>query len=42
MNDETLLIVSIAMCLLMVYLATLAGFSAALGAFVMGSLLAEV
>ncbi len=41
MNDETLLIVSIAMCLLMVYLATLAGFSAALGAFVMGSLLAE-
>ncbi|RYD72403.1 MAG: cation:proton antiporter, partial [Sphingobacteriales bacterium] len=41
MNDETLLIVSIAMCLLMVYLATMAGFSPALGAFVMGSLLAE-
>ncbi len=41
MNDETLLIVSIAMCLLMVYLATKAGFSPALGAFVMGSLLAE-
>lgn len=41
MNDETLLIVSISMCLLMVYLATKAGFSPALGAFVMGSLLAE-
>lgn len=41
MNDETLLIVSIAMCLLMVYLAAKVGFSYALGAFVMGSLLAE-
>jgi len=41
MNDETLLIVSVAMCLLMVYLAAEAGFSYALGAFVMGSLLAE-
>jgi len=41
MNDETLLIVSIAMCLLMVYLAAQAEFSPALGAFVMGSLLAE-
>ncbi len=41
MNDETLLIVSVAMCLLMVYLAAKAGFSYALGAFVMGSLLAE-
>jgi monovalent cation:H+ antiporter-2, CPA2 family len=41
MNDETLLIVSIALCLLMVILATNAGFSAALGAFIMGSLLAE-
>ncbi len=41
MNEETLLIVSIAMCLLMVYLASKAGFSPALGAFVMGSLLAE-
>lgn len=41
MNDETLLVVSIAMCLLMVYLASAAGFSPALGAFVMGSLLAE-
>ena len=41
MNDETLLVVSIAMCLGMVYLAVRAGFSAPLGAFVMGSLLAE-
>ncbi|HEX7844628.1 MAG TPA: cation:proton antiporter [Chitinophagaceae bacterium] len=41
MNEETLLIVSIAMCLLMVYLASKAGFSPALGAFIMGSLLAE-
>ena len=41
MSDETLLIVSISMCLLMVYLAAKVGFSPALGAFVMGSLLAE-
>lgn len=41
MSDETLLIVSISMCLLMVYLAAQVGFSPALGAFVMGSLLAE-
>ncbi|MFT3980216.1 MAG: cation:proton antiporter [Ferruginibacter sp.] len=41
MNDETLLVVSLAMCLGMVYLATVSGFSPALGAFVMGSLLAE-
>jgi monovalent cation:H+ antiporter-2, CPA2 family len=41
MTDETLLIVSIAMCLLMVFLASKAGFSPALGAFIMGSLLAE-
>lgn len=41
MNDETLLIVSIAMCLMMVFLAAQAGFSYALGAFIMGSLLAE-
>lgn len=41
MNDETLLIVSIAMCLLMVFLSAKAGFSPALGAFIMGSLLAE-
>ncbi|GHT03405.1 sodium:proton antiporter [Bacteroidia bacterium] len=41
LNDETLLIVSLGMCLGMVYLATQAGFSDALGAFIMGSILAE-
>lgn len=41
MNDETLLIVSLGLCLLMVVLATKVGFSSALGAFVMGSILAE-
>ncbi|MBO9700470.1 MAG: cation:proton antiporter [Sporocytophaga sp.] len=41
MNDETLLIVSIALCLIMVLLATKVGFSPALGAFIMGSILAE-
>ncbi|MBC7937132.1 MAG: cation:proton antiporter [Rhizobacter sp.] len=41
MNDEMLLIISIAMCLGMVWLASRVGFSPALGAFVMGSLLAE-
>ncbi|MHA4811220.1 cation:proton antiporter domain-containing protein [Flavitalea flava] len=41
MNDETLLIVSLALCLLMVLLASGVGFSPALGAFIMGSLLAE-
>ena len=41
MNDETLLIVSIGLCLGMVVLATNMGFSAALGAFIMGSLIAE-
>jgi CPA2 family monovalent cation:H+ antiporter-2 len=41
MNDETVLITSIAMCFGMVLLATKAGFSAALGAFIMGSILAE-
>lgn len=40
-NDETLLILSLAFCFLMVVLATYAGFSAALGAFIMGSVLAE-
>ena len=40
-NDEILLIVSIALCFVMVSCATYAGFSSALGAFVMGSLLAE-
>jgi monovalent cation:H+ antiporter-2, CPA2 family len=41
MNDETLLIVSLGLCLGMVLLASSVGFSAALGAFIMGSLLAE-
>ena len=41
LNDEILLVVSIGLCFVMVTLATLAGFSAALGAFVMGSILAE-
>lgn len=40
-NDETLLIISLALCFLMVILATYSGFSSALGAFVMGSVLAE-
>ncbi|MDR2947645.1 MAG: cation:proton antiporter [Prevotella sp.] len=41
LNDETLLIVAIGLCLGMVYFATAVGFSAALGAFIMGSILAE-
>jgi CPA2 family monovalent cation:H+ antiporter-2 len=41
LNDETLTIVSLALCLIMVLLASKAGFSPALGAFIMGSLLAE-
>lgn len=41
LNDETLLIVSVGLCLGMVYFATAVGFSAALGAFIMGSILAE-
>ena len=41
MNDETLLVASIGLCLGMVVLATHMGFSAALGAFIMGSLIAE-
>ena len=41
MNDETMLIVALGLCLLMVMLATHVGFSSALGAFVMGSILAE-
>jgi monovalent cation:H+ antiporter-2, CPA2 family len=40
-TDETLLIVSAGLCLGMVVLGVTAGFSAALGAFVMGSILAE-
>ena len=41
LSDEILLLISIGMCFGMVWLATLAGFSSALGAFVMGSILAE-
>jgi monovalent cation:H+ antiporter-2, CPA2 family len=41
MKDETMLIVSVALCLGMVLLAVQVGFSAALGAFIMGSILAE-
>jgi CPA2 family monovalent cation:H+ antiporter-2 len=41
LNNETLLIVAIALCLGMVVLASSVGFSAALGAFIMGSILAE-
>ncbi len=41
LNSEILLIVSLGLCFGMVVFATSVGFSAALGAFVMGSLLAE-
>lgn len=41
MNDETLVVVSIGLCLGMVVIATSLGFSSALGAFIMGSLIAE-
>ena len=41
LNDETLLIIALGFCLGMVMIAAKAGFSSALGAFVMGSLLAE-
>lgn len=41
LNEETLLILSLALCFLMVVLSTNAGFSPALGAFIMGSILAE-
>jgi CPA2 family monovalent cation:H+ antiporter-2 len=41
MNEETLLIISIGFCFGLVVLATHFGFSAALGAFIMGSILAE-
>ncbi|RZJ63088.1 MAG: sodium:proton antiporter, partial [Flavobacterium sp.] len=41
LNEETTLIVSLALCLMMVILATEAGFSPALGAFIMGSIIAE-
>ncbi|MEE0521338.1 MAG: cation:proton antiporter [Bacteroidaceae bacterium] len=41
LNNETLTIFSIGLCLGMVLLAVQAGFSSALGAFIMGSVLAE-
>lgn len=40
LNDETLLITAVALCLGMVLLATSSGFSSALGAFIMGAILA--
>jgi len=41
LDEETLLILSIGLCLGMVYIADSVGFSVELGAFVMGSILAE-
>ena len=41
MNRETLLVVSIGLCFLLVVMAERAGYSAAFGAFMMGSILAE-
>jgi len=41
LDEETLLILSIGLCLIMVVIATQVGFSAELGAFVMGSIIAE-
>lgn len=41
LNDETLVIVAVGLCLGMVLFADTVGFSAALGAFIMGSILAE-
>jgi len=41
LDEETLLILSIGLCLGMVVIATQVGFSAELGAFIMGSILAE-
>lgn len=41
LNDETTLILAIALCLMMVMLAADVGFSPALGAFMMGSIIAE-
>ena len=42
MGEETLLIVSLALCFGMVVMAAHTGFSAAFGAFIMGSILAEI
>ena len=41
MSAETLTVFSVGLCFLMVVLANIAGFSSALGAFIMGSILAE-
>lgn len=41
LTDEMLLIISLALCLLMVIFASGVGFSPALGAFIMGSIIAE-
>lgn len=41
LNDEMLLIITVSMCFGMVWLATASGFSSALGAFLMGSVLSE-
>lgn len=41
MTEETLTIVAIGLCFMMVVFANYAGFSSALGAFIMGSILAE-
>lgn len=41
MNDETLLVVSLGLCFMMVVVAAKTGFSAAFGAFIMGSILSE-
>lgn len=41
LNDEMLLLITISLCFGMVWLATSSGFSSALGAFIMGSILAE-
>lgn len=41
LNDEILLVLAVGMCLGMVLFASSVGFSAALGAFIMGSILAE-
>lgn len=40
-NDEVLLVVSLALCCMMAICASMAGFSTAFGSFVMGSILAE-
>ncbi len=41
LNNEIILIIAIGLCFLMVTVANLSGFSSALGAFVMGSILSE-